>query len=320
MLIERSISGSPVVPLAAQLVERGRGHRFEVLADGLRVDGVGAEMLAPDLGDLWLGDERPERRGQPRIDRDDDPRHPHLGGDVGGMERSGAAKGDQGVLPRIEPAIDGEHADGVGHVLVGDVDDRLRRLHAVETDAVAELVELRFRLRHAERDGAAEEVVRVEPPQREIGIGDGDLLATGVVADRAGIGAGALRADAEEPALVDPGDRAAARADGGEIDRRRGDGQTPLDLEIGRVRDLAVAHQPDVAGGASHVERDEIPLRPASCPKYCPAMMPPASPERRNLIGSASAASAGVLPPFDFISDQGASRPAWANAAKASSM
>src|SRR3954463_771238 len=118
-------------------------------------------MLTPDLSNLWLGDERPERRGQSRIDRDDHPRHSHLGGDVGGMERPGAAEGDQSVLPRIESTIDGEHADGVDHVLVGDVDDRSRRLRATETDATAELVELRFRFRGTERDRAAEEVLRV---------------------------------------------------------------------------------------------------------------------------------------------------------------
>ena len=39
---------------------------------------------------------------------------------------------------------------------------------------------------------------------------------------------------------------------------RRG---APLDLEVGRVRNLAIAHQPDVAGGAAHVEGDETLIR-----------------------------------------------------------
>ena len=108
----------------------------EVLANSPGVDGIGAEVLAPDLSDLRLGDQRAEGRGQSGVDRDDHLRHPHLGGDVGGVERSGAAEGDQGVLPGIETAIDGEHADGVGHVLVGDVDDRLRRLQAAQPEAL----------------------------------------------------------------------------------------------------------------------------------------------------------------------------------------
>src|SRR5215204_4134047 len=176
------------------------------------------------------------------------------------MERPSAAEGDQDVLPGIEPAIDREHANGVDHVLVGDIDDRPGRLKPAKTNATAELVELRLRFRQAERDRAAEEVLRVQPPQNQIGIGDGDLLTTAVIADRTGIGPGAPRTYTQQTAHVDPGDRAASSADGCEIDRRRGDGEAPLDLEVGRVRNFAVAHQTDVAGGTPHVEGNEIPL------------------------------------------------------------
>ena len=69
------------------------------------------------------------------------------------MERP-AAEGDQGVLAGIEPAIDGEHADGIDHVLVGDVDDRLRRFHPVQPEALSQLIDPLFRLRFAEPDGA----------------------------------------------------------------------------------------------------------------------------------------------------------------------
>src|SRR4051812_15329015 len=176
------------------------------------------------------------------------------------MERPGTAKGDQSVLPGIESTIDGEHPDGVDHVLVGDVDDRSRRLQATETDATAQLVKLRFRFRRTERDRAAEEVLCVQPPQHKIGVSDRDLLAAGVVADRTGISPSALRADAQQTALVDPGDRATSRADRGEIDRRRGDREPPLDLKIRRVPNLSVAHQPNVTGGAAHIESDEVSL------------------------------------------------------------
>src|SRR5919112_2688679 len=50
------------VPLAAHLVECGVSHGLEVLTDRPGVDGLRTEMLAPDLSDLWLGNERPECR------------------------------------------------------------------------------------------------------------------------------------------------------------------------------------------------------------------------------------------------------------------
>ena len=172
-------------------------------------------MLAPDLGDLRLGDERPEGRGQPGVDRDDD-----LASSPSWRRcrRRGAARRRR-RRPERTPADRDRDRSRAPEWRWPCSRWRCRRpparLQAVEPEALAQRVELRFGLRLAELDRAAEEVVRVEPPQREIGVGDGDLLAAGVVADRAGIGPGALRADAEETALVDPGDRAAARADGG---------------------------------------------------------------------------------------------------------
>ena len=80
------------------------------------------------------------------------------------MEWTGATKGDEGVLPGIESAIDGKHPNGIRHVLVSDVDDCLCGLQTPETNPAAELVELGFRLRHAEWDRAAEEVLRVQAP------------------------------------------------------------------------------------------------------------------------------------------------------------
>ena len=44
---------------------------------------------------------------------------------------------------------------------------------------------------------AAEEIVRIEPAEHHVGVGDGRLGAAAAVADRAGIGARALRADLE---------------------------------------------------------------------------------------------------------------------------
>ena len=54
---------------------------------------------------------------------------------------------------------------------------------------------------------AAEEIVGIEPAEHDVGVGDGRLGAAAAIADRAGIGARAVRADLERADVVDPGDR-----------------------------------------------------------------------------------------------------------------
>ena len=77
------------------------------------------------------------------------------------------------------------------------------------------------------------------------------------VAGGAGIGAGALRADPQHAAVVDPGDRAAARADRDDVEHRRADRQA-VDLAFRGERGAAVLHQADVGRGAAHVEGDQV--------------------------------------------------------------
>ena len=63
-----------------------------------------------------------------------------------------------------------------------------------------------------------------------------------------------------QPARVDVGDRAAAGADRVDVDRRRDDGQAPLDLELAPLADGAVVHEPDVGARTTDVERDAARL------------------------------------------------------------
>ena len=63
-----------------------------------------------------------------------------------------------------------------------------------------------------ERHLAAREVRRVDAPEREVGVRDGDPRAAAAVAGGAGVGAGALRANAQA-ARLRVRDRAATRAD-----------------------------------------------------------------------------------------------------------
>ena len=69
-----------------------------------------------------------------------------------------------------------------------------------------------------EREPAAEEVVGVEITQQQGRIGDRGLGAARAVAGRPRDRAGAARAHPEQAARIDPGDRAAARADAAHVD------------------------------------------------------------------------------------------------------
>src|SRR5437764_386042 len=70
----------------------------------------------------------------------------------------------------------------------------------------------------------------------------------------------ATRADSQEAARVDPGDRAAAGADRLDVDQRHRRRQAPLDLVFGRVSLRAVDEDPDVGARAAHVEREHVAL------------------------------------------------------------
>ena len=86
-----------------------------------------------------------------------------------------------------------------------------------------------------ERDLAAQEIVRVRAGRGPDWRRCRRLGAALAVAHRAGIGAGAARSDLEQPALVDPGDTAAARAERGDIDAGHGNGDAEADLELAQV-------------------------------------------------------------------------------------
>jgi hypothetical protein len=161
------------------------------------------------------------------------------------------------------------------------------------------------RRRGVELHPAAEEEVGVDAAEHDVGVGGGGLAAAAAVAGRAGHGAGALRPDAQQPALVDPGDRAAAGADGADVDHRHLDRQAPLDLE---ARWCTMLH-----GRRSTVEQSvEVPpMSKVTMPVDAGergdmarvATTPPLGPETAvSCTGAAAAAPSSVAsPPFDLI-------------------
>ena len=115
------------------------------------------------------------------------------------MQRARAAEGDERVVARIMAALDADHPDGPGHVGGDNGDDPLRRRHHVETKRLSEPSDGGLSEVAADRHAPAQKVGRVEGLEDDVGVGDGRLGAAPAVADRTRIGAGAARADLEEP-------------------------------------------------------------------------------------------------------------------------
>ena len=178
------------------------------------------------------------------------------------VQGAGAARRDQCEVARIVALRHRDFAHGERHLGDGDFDDGLRRRDRVHLQGAGD-----FLLDAApggvgiELHLAAQKIVGIEPPQHHIGVGDGGLQAAAAVADRAGIGAGALRPDLERAHVVEPGDRAAARADLDHVDHRqhhRMAAGVTADIVARRHGRLALAHQAGLRRCAAHVERDDV--------------------------------------------------------------
>ena len=102
----------------------------------------------------------------------------------------------------------------------------------------------------------AEEELRVEAAEEEVRVGHGRLRPAAAVASGAGIRAGALRPDSQAAGL-EPRERAAARADGVDVDQGHEDRQA-LELGLGRDGRAAVDDQAEVERGAAHVDAEQV--------------------------------------------------------------
>src|SRR4029077_1442169 len=95
------------------------------------------------------------------------------------------------------------------------------------------LFEGAFRLDLVQFHPAAEKMIRVKHPDGHVGVSDRDLLAAAIVANRAGIGAGAIGPDLQRAYRIDPCDGAAAGAHGVNVEHWQTDGSL-VDSALGR--------------------------------------------------------------------------------------
>jgi hypothetical protein len=151
-------------------------------------------------------------------------------------------------------ALDGDHANAAHDVGMGDAQDapppppsRAALRHGLDGLARGLRVDLQI---------AGEPRVAVEPGEHEVGVRDGRPCAALAVAGRSRHGFGAGWADTQRAPVVDPGDRAAARTDGVDVDDGKADGDL-ADPGIARRLGPAVANEADVGAGAADVHGDD---------------------------------------------------------------
>ncbi len=175
------------------------------------------------------------------------------------MAGGGAAAADQIAVARVDAFVDRDVLDRGDHVVIAGRVDRIGGLDQARQiqlpgDACAMAASA---LARSSLMLAAQIIVGIDDAEHDIGVGHRRIGAAEAVAGGPRARAGALRPDLEEAARIDPGDRAAARADRAHIDL--GDAEH-LHAE-GRFRrddKLAVAQRRDVEGRAAHVDDDHI--------------------------------------------------------------
>ena len=92
-------------------------------------------------------------------------------------------------------------------------------------------------------------------------------VAAAPVAGRSRHRAGRARAGPEQAAVIDPGDRAAAGADGDDVDDRRFHRQA-VDARHRRQFGPAVGNQRDIGAGAAHIQRNKVAVSRARNAPY----------------------------------------------------
>jgi hypothetical protein len=133
-----------------------------------------------------IGDDAAERIGDARPRRHQHFGEAELAGQRGGVQRAGAAEGEQREVARIVAARDRHHADGAGHLHVAEPQHRARRRVAVEADVARPILSAKIRAHALDRTGGdGEQLAGLSRPSTRLAsvmVGSG---AAAAVADRA---------------------------------------------------------------------------------------------------------------------------------------
>ncbi len=182
--------------------------------------------------------------------------HAQVFGQGAHMEAAGAAEAGQGEVRRVEALLNGDHPQGLAHVLVGQVQNAPRGGFPVQAQAGGQPLHRRPGGVHVQGQAAGQGEFRLQAAQHHVGVGDRGLGAATAVAGRPRVGAGGLRAYVEQAGLVHPGQGAAAGADGVHVHHGHRH-RVGADVAVPGEADVAV-QQRHVRGGAAHVEGHQV--------------------------------------------------------------
>ena len=110
----------------ALLTQFGQGRGGDLLKLALHQIGcclIGAKGLRPNLVHAQIGHQQPHRRKGTRKGGHNHGGNVQLTRNRRAMQRTSAAKGKEGKAPRVMAPFNAHHADGVGHIFVGYIDN-----------------------------------------------------------------------------------------------------------------------------------------------------------------------------------------------------
>ncbi len=248
----------------AQLGARLRLERLAAAASRRQARRIERAAQAGAAHRQAVGHADAERRQHARQRMHQDTAHARGARHAAGMLAGGTAEAEQREVTGVAPLARRHLADGIGHRLDPDFQERLG--HGLGRAAARHLgADLRGERGEALRHGrgvdaraaiAAEhrrQRVGAQPPEQYLGIGEGER-ATAAVAHRPGVGAGGGRPD-REAAVAVAEDRAAAGGDAVHVEHRLRQAHAG-DQMLEALRQLAVDER-DVGRGAAHVKTDE---------------------------------------------------------------
>ena len=206
---------------------------------------------------LEIGDDQTLRAQNPRRHGHEDLAHPERDRDIPGMQRPGATEGHQGELARVVSALHRYGADRAHHVGHHDAEHAVRGALDVESESFGD------RREGGPRDGffqlhlAGEQAAARQSPEHKVRIRHRGPVAAPPVARGTRVGSGARGADLEQSVAIEPRDRAPARSDRLDVDRREAYGEAG-DVALERDIGPEVPDQRDVGARAPHVEGDDV--------------------------------------------------------------
>ena len=145
---------------------------------------------------------------------DNDLADAELSGDVCGVHGPRTAESEHHEIPGIQALGSGNRTDRIRHLCIGDAQNAERGSVGGKLERFGEFgVDCLLGTGQVQLHGAAKEIVGIDPAEHDVGVGHGRFTTTLPIADRARLGAGALRSDVDTAIGIAAGQAAASGPD-----------------------------------------------------------------------------------------------------------